>query len=138
MVLIVGGAYQGKITWAKEHYPKLDWIDGETCTEEEIYRCQGIFHFHKYIERLMRKRYEEKEENVDFIDEFICMTDIADRLHRENPDIVIVTDEIGYGIVPIDPFERTYREVVGRVCTRIAKYSESAYRIICGIEMKLK
>ena len=55
-----------------------------------------------------------------------------------NPDIVIVTDEIGYGIVPMDPFERTYREVVGRVCTKLAKNSESVYRVVCSIEMKLK
>lgn len=138
MILIVGGAYQGKLTWVKEHYPEVDWIDGETCAEEELYRCQGIFHFHKYLERLMRGHYDAKEENVDSIDAFAWVADIADRLYRENPEMVIVTDEVGYGIVPMDPFARTYREVVGRVCTKLARNSEAVYRVICGIEMKLK
>ena len=138
MILIVGGAYQGKEAWAKKHYSEVHWIDGENCREEDIYQCQGIFHFHKYLERLMRNHYEEKEENVDSIDRFAWVTDLAERLYRENQNIVIVTDEIGYGIVPMDPFERTYREVVGRVCTKLAKNSESVYRVVCGIEMKLK
>lgn len=138
MVFIIGGAYQGKLTWAKENYPEVNWVDGEVCAEEELYQCQGIYHFHKYLERLMRSRYEEREENEDSIEAFKTMAEIAERLYKENPEIVIVTDEIGYGIVPIDPFERTYREVVGRVCTKLARYSESVFRVICGIGMKLK
>lgn len=142
MVLIIGGAYQGKLEWAKEHYPKISWIDGEDCSEEEIYQCQGIYHFHKYLEHLLKNIYEEKEESGeetgDWIDIFASVTEIAEKLYRENPDIIIVTDEIGYGIVPMDPFERAYREVVGRVCTKLAKKSEAVYRIICGMEMKIK
>ena len=36
---------------------------------------------------------------------------LADLIYRENPDMVMVTDEIGYGIVPADAFDREYREV---------------------------
>ena len=31
-------------------------------------------------------------------------------LFRKNPDLVIVSTELGYGIVPIDAFDRLYRE----------------------------
>ena len=33
---------------------------------------------------------------------------------------VLVTDEIGCGIVPAEAFERLYREETGRLCCRIA------------------
>ena len=47
-------------------------------------------------------------------------------------------NELGYGVVPIDKFDREYRETTGRVCTRLAKKSKSVVRIICGMECVLK
>ena len=49
-----------------------------------------------------------------------------------------MTDEIGYGIVPMDLFQREYREKTGRICTELAERSEEVYRIICGIGMRIK
>ena len=40
--------------------------------------------------------------------------DYARRLLAENPGAVVCTDEIGGGIVPLDPFERRWREETGR------------------------
>ena len=33
---------------------------------------------------------------------------LAESIYNANPDRILVTDEIGYGIVPIDAFEREY------------------------------
>ena len=52
--------------------------------------------------------------------------------------IISITDEIGYGIVPVDRMEREYREQTGRVCTRLAAYSEKVYRVMCGIGQVIK
>ena len=46
--------------------------------------------------------------------------------------------EVGYGVVPIDAFDRKYREAVGRVCTRLAAYSNKVTRVACGIGMVIK
>lgn len=35
---------------------------------------------------------------------------LAETIYNANPDRILVTDEIGYGIVPMDPFEREYRK----------------------------
>ena len=53
-------------------------------------------------------------------------------------DFIIICDEIGNGIVPIDPFEREYRERVGRILVQLAKRAEEVERIICGIGQKIK
>ena len=50
----------------------------------------------------------------------------------------MTADEIGCGIVPIEAFERDYRETDGRVCQRIAAYSEEVHRVICGLGMRIK
>lgn len=124
MILIIGGAEQGKLGFAKELYPQVTWIDGRTCKEEEVFSCQGIFHFHALIERMIRK---EKD-----------VSELSRRLIRENPDIRIISDEIGYGVVPADPFLRSYREMTGRICTELAAFSKEVYRVVCGIGTRIK
>ena len=51
---------------------------------------------------------------------------------------MIVANEVGAGIVPIDPGERAYREGVGRALCAIAQNSESVTRAVCGIGVRLK
>ena len=43
----------------------------------------------------------------------------------EERDLVIVCDEIGCGLVPVDAFEREYREAVGRIMTGLTKKGSS-------------
>lgn len=124
MRMIIGGAFQGKMEYAQKEYPGIRWVDGATCSEEELLQCEGVYHFHLYIRKSMEK-YEE-------------MRLFADRIIRENPQIVIITDEIGYGLVPIDAFERRYREETGRICTRLAAFSERVDRVVCGIGLPIK
>ena len=124
MRMIIGGAFQGKMEYAQKEYPGIRWVDGAACSEEELLQCEGVYHFHLYIRKSMEK-YEE-------------MRLFADRIIRENPQIVIITDEIGYGLVPIDAFERRYREETGRICTRLAAFSERVDRVVCGIGLPIK
>ena len=124
MRMIIGGAFQGKMEYAQKEYPGIRWVDGAACSEEELLQCEGVYHFHLYIRKSMEK-YEE-------------MRLFADRIIRETPQIVIITDEIGYGLVPIDAFERRYREETGRICTRLAAFSERVDRVVCGIGLPIK
>ena len=55
MILITGGAYHGKRNYAKQMYPGVDFVDGISCVEETIFACQGMDHFHSYIENRMRE-----------------------------------------------------------------------------------
>ena len=63
---------------------------------------------------------------------------LAETIYNANLDRILVTDEIGYGIVPIDPFEREYREETGRICCLLAEKSEEVWRVCCGIGTRLK
>ena len=57
---------------------------------------------------------------------------------KQDPDVILVSEEVGYGIVPADAFERQYREAVGRVCTALAAKSRRVTRVVCGIGTVLK
>ena len=55
---------------------------------------------------------------------------------EKHPDTVIICDEVGSGIVPLDSFEREYRERLGRLLCEIAAKAERVERIVCGIGQK--
>lgn len=124
MIMIIGGANQGKRAYAKRLYPDIEWIDGKACGEQEIFQCGGIYGFHEYIAGRL-------QEGAD-------LAKLSERLYEENPDVVIVTDEIGYGIVPADAFQRDYRERTGRICTELAAWAKEVHRVVCGIGMRIK
>ena len=108
MKMVIGGAYQGKTDYAKQVYPNLVWSDGASCDLKDIFSCSGIVHFEEFVRRWIR---ENKAEHA---------TDLAEQILQENPDLIVVTVEVGYGLVPVDAFERQYREAVGRICTNLA------------------
>ena len=124
MILVTGGCFQGKTDYACEtfHIAKEEAADGMDCPMEAIYETKLLYHFHEYIRRLMK---EEQELSVE-------------ELLQKNPDLILVTNELGYGVVPVDRFDREYREKTGRVCCEIAKQATEVHRVICGIGTVIK
>ena len=53
-------------------------------------------------------------------------------------DLVLIYPEVGSGVVPLDPEERTWREAVGRVGCRIAAEADEVYRVVAGIAQRIK
>lgn len=51
---------------------------------------------------------------------------------------VVICDEIGCGLVPIDPAERERRERVGRLCILLAQRADRVIRVVCGIGTVIK
>lgn len=126
MKMVIGGAYQGKTDYAKQVYPNLMWSDGASCDLKDIFSCSGIVHFEEFVRRWIR---ENKAEHA---------TDLAEQILQENPELIVVTAEVGYGLVPVDAFERQYREAVGRICTNLAACADRVDRVQCGIGTRIK
>lgn len=122
--MIIGGAYQGKAAYAKAQFPDVDWKFGGEITEEELLKVEGVLGFQEYI----RKALKAGED----------LTGLAEKLAQQDTDVILVSEEVGYGIVPADAFERQYREAVGRVCTALAAKSRRVTRVVCGIGTVLK
>ena len=124
MKMIIGGAFQGKTLLANKIYPEIVWVNGGDADWEMIASAQGILCFHEFIRKEMQTGNDVSE--------------LAERLIQVNPQVVLVSDEVGYGVVPIDAFDRAYREAVGRVCTKLAAYSTQVTRVVCGIGTVIK
>ena len=63
---------------------------------------------------------------------------LVEEMLAKNPQLIVVTDEIGYGIVPMDPLLREVREMTGRICTELAADAKKVVRVVCGIPNVIK
>ena len=64
--------------------------------------------------------------------------EIINDIYEANPDIILICDEVGGGIVPLKKEDRIYREVVGRALCCAVKKSDRVERVMCGIGQCLK
>lgn len=53
-------------------------------------------------------------------------------------DAIVICDDISKGIVPIDSFERKYREHHGRALCKLASEAKEVYEVLYGIGKKIK
>ena len=122
--IIIGGAFQGKTQYATKIYPELGLTDGINCSLDEIRNCVAINKFHSFTRRwLLEGKTKEALLTI---------------LENNRSLQLLISDEIGYGLVPIDDFEREYREFHGRVMTELAERADCVERVVCGIPQRIK
>ena len=52
--------------------------------------------------------------------------------------IVLVSNELGMGLVPADPLSRRYRDLIGRCNQVVARHADEAYFLVSGLPLQLK
>lgn len=55
-----------------------------------------------------------------------------------HPNTILICDELGNGIVPLEKMERIWREQTGRLMIELAGQAERVERILCGLGQRLK
>lgn len=124
MILVFGGAYNGKLEFIKRKY---------NISNEDIFFCE--------------------DEHLKYDKKVICGLHIFTRaciINKINPlellkskfnllkDKIIICDEINSGIVPMERADREWREETGRLLQYLTQNSSDIYRIFFGLEEKLK
>ena len=134
MIFVIGGVHQGKLDYTLKltKFNNEDVIDclniGSLKIDEVLTDNRPVvYNFNILIKELL-KLYD----NEDVVKEKI------NSMLKNNRKSVIISNEIGFGIVPIDKFERRYRELTGRICCKVAKESEEVHRVMCGIGTVIK
>ncbi|MGN0600901.1 MAG: bifunctional adenosylcobinamide kinase/adenosylcobinamide-phosphate guanylyltransferase [Oscillospiraceae bacterium] len=126
MIIITGGAFQGKKEYAKKRFgfSDEDILNGGSCDLDTIFTAKCVTDYQLAVKRLL-------EENAD-------PEEFTRRLCRENSGAVIIINEIGGGIIPLEKSERVWREETGRAGCIIAENSREVIRFVCGVPMKIK
>lgn len=124
MVLIIGGAWQGKLDFAKETY---------ALRTEDVFTCE-------------RGEIDFSRRCIDRLEDFIlsCVQSGKDPVayFEENAhswrDSILICRDISCGVVPMEAEMRLWRNETGRLCQYLAKRAERVSRIFCGLEQRLK
>lgn len=116
MTLIVGGVGQGKLDYALSHLELGP--DAVAHTPAEARERPVFAGLAAWV----------KDHPAEDLEELLAV----------NPDVTILCDEVGCGVIPTDPAERAWREAVGRLCCKLAARAQRVERIFCGLPMTLK
>ena len=124
MILIFGGAYNGKLEFVKEKY-KVSNDDIFFCTNHTLeFDKRVICGLHVFTRACVLNN--------------ISALEILENNIENLKDMIIVCDEINSGIVPMSKLDRAWREETGRVLQFLTKHSSSVYRIFFGLHEELK
>lgn len=112
----MGGKSQGKREYMIKKYNIGEDVicDGKSCTPQELEEAAFIDELHEFI-----RRFPQWEPTF-------------------RRDAVIICDEVGNGIVPVDREERRWRDAVGRIGCRISAEADTVTRLVFGIPVALK
>lgn len=122
-ILVIGGACQGKSQWAENTFPQYNKINIDNVLSEEEQGYIKIDDFHIVMKNWLLQKADYKE-NV----KNICSQN----------SWIIISNEVGSGIIPMEKNDRLWREETGRMLTFIAGEADEIYRIFCGIPVKIK
>lgn len=154
MILIIGGAYQGKKEFARQQLGIQTIFE---CGAPAHGTPAGAAETNGAPEAPVHNAPAHPDKSLDFsadaisaLEEFTwncCTEDPAERLEaaalmRARRDewrekVLIITD-VSQGIVPMDARTRAFREMNGRLMIYLASEAEEVYRVFCGIGKRIK
>lgn len=124
MNLIFGGAYQGKLEYAKRQFT-IDSVF--TCSSQKAeldFAADAIDHLEDFALACVRQGLEAKA----YLDQ-----------HRDEwRGKVMICNDLSQGIVPMEPELRELREMTGRMMIYLASCAESVTRVFCGLPQVIK
>jgi adenosylcobinamide kinase/adenosylcobinamide-phosphate guanylyltransferase len=67
-----------------------------------------------------------------------AIAELADTLKSQRSPVVLVTNEVGLGIVPDNALARAYRDAAGHMNQTVAAIADEVEFVVAGLPMKLK
>ena len=119
MILVIGGAYQGKLEYVLKKHPDKTVLQCDAENPKPDFSADIINSLHLLVLAQIR-------EGIDTL-EFL-----TGKL-PELKDKVIISDDISCGVVPVEKEARQWREATGRCLVLLSENADEVIRIFCGI-----
>ena len=84
------------------------------------------------VPELLEETLEKLNKNVEnSVNKLLNVT-------NEFENVIIVSNELGMGLVPSYPLGRYFREIAGKMNQIVAEKADEVYFVVSGISMKIK
>jgi len=79
-------------------------------------------------------------EDIDALESVILdeLSQLLERKRQKNASLIIVSNEVGMGLVPPYPSGRAYRDLLGKANQFISERADKVYMMIAGLPLELK
>ena len=146
MILIFGGAYQGKRDFAKEHFG-IETVTECAAPGAELAGAEdtGLAEGHSGTETVLAL--------PDFSGDAVCglerfaracteagleARDLMEEQKAGWQDKILIITDVSQGIVPMDKTTRAFREMNGRLMLYLASEADEVWRVFCGIGKRIR
>lgn len=119
MILIFGGAYQGKLEYAKKNFDIKTVCDCRPEGCEPDFDADAVCGIEAFVLKCVK-------DGVNPVEWFTAR-------ESEWADKVLIITDVSQGVVPVDPQVRTFREVNSRLTLYLAEKAGQVIRVFCGI-----
>lgn len=136
MEIYAGGRSQGKLEYVlkKKGLGKDVVIDGSNL--KALAGSNGKLSIELDSKYLVINHFHELTRSYADMPEVLY--GFAEKLVNERPGIIIISDQVGGGIVPLYKADNEWRELHGRIMCRLVENACHFERIICGIGQVIK
>ena len=134
MILVIGGSQQGKLKWAMQNFgymPEQVLNGCDLVLQPEQPLPVAGFQVLNHLEGLLGNALKQGWQSGELLA-------LQTSLLQLPEDFVVICNSVGGGLVPIERFDREWRELVGRTCCALAAESSEVWRIFCGLPQRLK
>jgi adenosylcobinamide kinase / adenosylcobinamide-phosphate guanylyltransferase len=63
---------------------------------------------------------------------------LVSALEKSAADVIVISEEAGWGVVPVHVSGRVFRDVMGRTNQRLCAIAKEAYLVVSGVALDLK
>jgi adenosylcobinamide kinase/adenosylcobinamide-phosphate guanylyltransferase len=67
-----------------------------------------------------------------------AIKNLGEVINKSNCNVIMVTNEVGLGLVPAYPLGRIYRDLLGAANQSLARYADHVFLVVCGLAMEIK
>lgn len=107
----------------------------DVCAKNVLFDCLSVYtsnvmyYYTKDLEYIDEHKIDEIFNHI--INEVL-------KLLKNTKQTIIVTNEVGNGLVPSHHLERVYRDILGRVNRAVANDVDNVYLVVCGQPLQIK
>lgn len=123
MILVFGGAYQGKLDYVRNNFG-IDKVSDCSDGSRPDFAADAVYGIDGFVLQCVRDGVEAAE------------------IFREEKELwqekILIMTDVSQGLVPMEAEQRAFREMNGRLLLYLAAEAEQVHRVFCGLGKRVK